>query len=218
MPNKILIKKSIIKIPEFDNEEEKKNYEWSELNSEDDINNLLNTLSEKGIKETNLAYKISKIKNKKLKFSNFPLQENKNNTPEEILNNLLSQENFDSENSSKKMEIEADPEKIILCEILEKLDMDITEYLTQDKKEWESIDIRGDWKAFVNCTDSSEELGKSLIFLNQKFKNPYKQNEFKNKVISDEDLYRKNIFIDVDRKLNLEYASTIKISAAKGKI
>ena len=204
IPSKLLVKKCLSKNIDKDN----KIFEWSELNNELDVKNLLDTLSDKGIKESNLSRKISKLLNKKLKFSTNYLQ---NKTPEEILNTLIPAGKDD------RMNKEEDIERLILTEIFERLDQDISEYLDQDKKEWENFALRQDWKAFIKSSDEIVELGKCLIFLNERFKNPYKMNDYKIKVISDEEEYMRNTFIDGEGKINLDYIDTSRIFAAKRK-
>ncbi len=62
IPNKIF-KKCVKKIADT----KQKSLEWREIRSEEDIKALLSSLSEKGIRENNLAHKLKKLLNKKLK-------------------------------------------------------------------------------------------------------------------------------------------------------
>lgn len=204
IPNKIF--KKSVKISIYIKE---KRLEWSEIRSDEDIKALLSSLSEKGIRETNLLHKLKKLLNKKLKI--LPVQNTLElKSEEEILKNLLP--------NSDKMDVEEDLERKFFVEIFERLENDISEYLNQDKKEWESFTTRQDIKAFVNSSDSISELGKCLILLNERFKNPYKQNDYKKKVISDEDDYARGSVIDGEGKIDLNFVDDKKVLAPKGYI
>ena len=203
LPNKIF-KKSV----KQNIDTKQKTFEWSEIKTDEDVKALLSSLCEKGIRETNLAHKLKKLLNKKLKIlpSQIALE---SKSEDQILKRLLS--------NSEKMDIEEDSERKFLVDIYERLDNDISDYLNQDKKEWESFTTRQDIKAFVNSTDSINELGKCLILLNEKFKNPYKQNDYKTKVISDEEDYARGSVIDMNGKIDLNYIDDKKVLAPKGK-
>lgn len=203
IPNKIF--KNCIK----KTSENRKSFEWSVIKSDEDIKSLIGSLSEKGIRESNLSHKLKKLLNKKLKI--LPNQINsENKSEEEILKKLLS--------DNHEMDTETNKERQLLVDIFEKLESDISEYLNQDKKEWESFVTRQDIKAFVNSTDSIVELGKCLILLNERFKNPYKQNDYKTKIISDEDDYGTGSVIDIEGKIDLNYIDSKKVLAPKSKI
>lgn len=204
IPNKIF-KKCFKK----NTDNKQKLFEWSVINSDEDVKALLTSLSEKGIRETNLAHKLKKLLNKKLKI--LPNQNTaENKSEEEILKRLLS--------NSSKMDTEEDFERKFLIENFERLENDISEYLNQDKKEWESFITRQDIIAFMNSSDSITELGKCLILLNERFKNPYKQNDYKTKVISDEEDYTRGSVIDIDGKIDLNYIDDKKVLAPKGNL
>lgn len=204
IPNKIFVKKCVSK----DILTNLKTFEWSEINNDEEIKKLLTCLSEKGIRETNLAHKIKKLLNKKLKFNSNVTVENR--TEEEILKKILA--------NSKEIDIENDDsERKFFCEIFEMLEHNISDYLKQDKKEWESFQVRQDLFAFINSSDSIPELAKSLLLLNERFKNPYKLNDFKNKIISDEEEYSTGSIITFDGKINMEFVDQKRILAPKSK-
>ena len=203
IPNRIF-KKCVKKNPGTN----EKTFEWSVIKSDEDIKALLSNLSEKGIRETNLAHKLKKLLNKKLKI--LPNQNNSEiKSEEEILKGLLV--------DIDEIDTQEDSEKKFLVEIFERLDNDISDYLNQDKKEWESFMTRQDIKAFVNSSDSIEEFGKCLILLNERFKNPYKQNDYKTKIISDEEDYANGSVINMEGKIDLNYADNKRVLAPKGK-
>ena len=202
IPNKILIKRCV------SNKKDKKTFEWSEINTDDDIKLLLGSLTEKGIRETNLAHKLKKLLNKKLKIAQIP---NEQKSQEELLVQFVENtENVEIEEENK--------ERRFLYEIFERLEKDISDYLKQDKKEWESFMIRQDLLAFVNSSNQISELGKCLILLNERFKNPFKQNDFKNKIISDEEEYCRGSYITHDGKIDLNYFDEKRIMAPKSNI
>ena len=226
IPNKILIKH-----PQNDNSNinnNSNNFAWTEITTEEEIKILEKSLSEKGIREQNLSNKIKKLLPKKLKFTN-----NNNN-----INNSIEEKGDKDDNEEKTAEIlkkllkkstTTNPtkpeennrnESRFLSEIFENLDKLISDYLSQDNKEWEEFITRADLKAFVNASDNSTEIGKCLILLNDRFKNPYKINEFKNnnnKIISDEEEYGKGGYVDSDMKIDLGYYDDNKILASKSK-
>jgi hypothetical protein len=135
----------------------------------------------------------------------------------EILNKLLNNNNNNF--TIVKKEENNRNESRFLSEIFENLDEQISEYLQQDNKEWEEFITRADLKAFVNASDDEKEIAKCFILLNDRFKNPYKINEFKNvnKIISDEDEYVKGGYVDPDMKIDLGYYDDNKILASKSK-
>jgi hypothetical protein len=226
IPNKIIIKHPPKKINTTNNNNDNNinnNFSWTEINTEEEIKILLNSLSEKGIREQNLSNKIKKLLPKKLKLiqSNNNNNNNNNNnsiiiSPEEkeleILNKLLNNNNkiINREDNNRN-------ESRFLSEIFENLDEQISEYLQQDNKEWEEFITRADLKAFVNASDNEKEIAKCFILLNDRFKNPYKMNEFKNdyKITCDEDEYVKGGYVDSDMKIDLGYYDDNKILASK---
>lgn len=215
LPNKVLIKKFM----GFKEDMMSKQFEWGEINNEEELKALLACLSDKGIRESNLIHKIKKLLKKKLKFNACTQIEAK--TEEEILNQLLACSNckMDLENNNNGESVEGeDKERKFFQEIFEKLEFDIAEYLKQDKKEWESFQVRQDISAFINASDSIIELGKCLVLLNERFKNPYKQHEFKSKIISDEEEYSIGTIISFERKINLDYIDSRRIMAPKSKL
>lgn len=214
IPNKILIKHPFDNIISNEENMEKDlttNFYWSEINTEGDVKSLLNSLSEKGVREQNLSNKIKKLLNKKLKIiNNNNAIENK--SEEEILKNLLSNKKNSSYEQNNRNESR------MLSEIFESLDQQVSDYLHQDNKEWEEFITRADLKAFVNASDNEKEIAKCLILLNDRFKNPYKINEFKNnnnRIISDEEEYGKGGYVDSDMKIDLGYYDENKVLASK---
>lgn len=202
MPNKIFKKCAL-----NNSQTNERCFEWSEIKTDEDVKALLASLTEKGNRESILAHKIKKLLNKKLKIlPNQSIQDNK--SEEEILNKILS--------NCDQIELEENPERKCFVETFESLENDISSYLNQDKKEWESFPSRQDIKAYVNSSELVDELGKCLMLLNERFKNPYKQNDFKSKVISDEDDYACGSLINSEGRIDLNYLDPKKVLASKG--
>jgi hypothetical protein len=214
------------------NDSKHNNFIWTEINTEEEINNLINSLSDKGIREQNLSNKIKKLLPKKLKLLNTNKNTNTNTEiskiensednekekeKEKILIRLLNNNN----NNIKTKEENNRNEGTFLSQIFDNLDEKISEYLLQDNKEWEEFIVRMDLKAFINASEDEKEIAKCLILLNNRFKNPFKTNETKiynnNKIISDEEEYINKGYIDSYMKIDLMYIDDNKILASKSK-
>jgi hypothetical protein len=228
IPNKI-----IIKHPQKNNNNyiDNNNFTWTEINTEEEIKILIDSLSDKGIREQFLSNKIKKLLSKKLKLSNtnsnkeiqngeLSEKEEKEKEKEKILKKLLG--NDDNNNKIKTKKENNRNEGRFLSQIFENLDEQISDYLLQDKKEWEEFIIRADLKAFINASEDEKEIAKCLILLNDRFKNPFRINEFKNninnKIISDEEDYINKGYIDSNMKIDLMYIDENKVVAPKSKL
>jgi hypothetical protein len=103
----------------------KNEIEWRELTTAEELNELIDCLSEKGINEKNLIHKLKKIM-KKIKFD-------KMQTDDEWINKTI------------KVRKPTKDEFEDLANSFMDLESRITEYLIQDNKEWESFDNRQQW-------------------------------------------------------------------------
>jgi hypothetical protein len=182
----------------------RRTYEWREFTTEDEIKELLTKLSEKGINEKNLITKLNKLFPKRLKLKKSSTKDNsgsddkmiiddeihlftseENPTNKELLKSALEWKNLLTDKLNKKIENSDFIEEI--AQRFTDLEEQITEYFYQDDKEWESYDIRQNFKAWLNMTENVHELAKAILMFNYRFKNPYKINDTKTKIIEDED-------------------------------
>ena len=159
--NKLYVKKFI--------KGSRKNIEWSEFTSEEEIKELLSKLTDKGINEKNLIGKINKILTKRLKLKK---------------NNIV---NIEDDNYNKKID-NVDPFEEI-AGMFENLEEKITNYFFQDDKEWESLDMRRNFRAWLSMICKVPEYAKAILLFNFRFKHPYKINDIRSKIIEDEDEY-----------------------------
>jgi hypothetical protein len=103
----------------------KNGLEWRELTKSDELLELIDCLSEKGINEKNLIHKLKKIQ-KKIKFDNMQVDD-------------------EWTNKAIKPPRQTNDEFEDLATNFEELESRITEYLMQDNKEWESFENRQQW-------------------------------------------------------------------------
>lgn len=205
-----------------------KKYEWRELTTEEEIKELLSKLSEKGVNEKNLLTKIKKLYPKRLKVStaqdeDINMIEDKTQRVDEenILKSALEWKNTQMDKWNKKFDKTEDNTFQEFVENLLTLEEKVTEYLFQDEKEWESHDVRQNWKAWLTYIDDISEYSKCLIMFNNKFRNPYKINDFlggKSKIINDEEeTYQSYIFTE-DNKLAPNKVNPHRTIAPKSKL
>ena len=182
-------------------------YEWRELNNETDINDLIDKLNEKGIHESQLLIKLTRLYPKRMGYSNKKINNNLNDnnlsnnnnieneeyqiTKEDIFNkNILTYTNLlnplRNVNKKQKNNNDNNKEKISYLKIaIEKildLEKDITLYLTSDKKEWESFNVRQYLLKWIENIDDIDQLVNVLIMFNERIKQPYKIEENENKI------------------------------------
>lgn len=182
--------------------------EWRQITSEEELTELMNRLSEKGIKEKALLAKFKSLVPKRIKLVK-NTNENEMIVDEEITdtkapiwfkqsieakaeNNLKSALEWRNYEGMKERKHDKNKNKNPdqydkVCELLLALEEKITDYLYQDNKEWESFDVRQDWKAWVSYIKKTPEYAKCLLLFNEKFKYPYKIHDKPCLIIDDDD-------------------------------
>lgn len=236
------------------NDSRGKLFEWTEITTEDEVNELQSKLSEKGIKEGDLLNKIRKIYPRRLKLKPSTTNPQKeadkdtDNTPKdtpdksEMLVNIEEKEEGDNylktalewrnkildkpykANKSSNMnknsirDIYSSDSFDDVIKSLLNLEEKISDYLFKDEKEWESFDIRQGWKAWLAYIKKIPEYAKSLLLFNEKFKNPYKINEVKSKIIDDDFEYGHASIINSDGTLDINKTNPNRVIAPRAKL
>jgi hypothetical protein len=212
LKDRIFIKKRLQSIKS--DKKGKISFTWRQYTTEEEIFQLLDRLTEKGIREKNLFTKISKLK-RKFKFEVTKQKDSSEmqvdhvlpagisidsmlsiRDEEAILKSALEWRN--SVNIKKEAPINSLTNNVLcgnayIIEDLNKrfLDLEekITEYLHQDQKEWESFYVRQEFKAWLNMNERISEYAKILLLFNHRFEHPYKiLTESQPKIIKDEDI------------------------------
>lgn len=203
-------------------------YEWREFTEENDIKELSQKLSEKGIKENTLKNKIKKLYPKRMNFSNS--NESQDNLLSIFTNQSLKYNNtfHKEEHSSSALKYYLSNEKFedtkdyqIIAEQLLSLEESITEYLSNDKKEWESFEIRNNIKAWLSCINSIPQYINVLLLFNERNKSPYKSNAFQQNshIITDDDEVTTQFSpIDINGILNPYLTNPNEVLANKTKL
>jgi hypothetical protein len=200
--NKFFIRVNI-KIKNKEKEKEIENtsgkYEWRIIEKEENIKELIDKLSDKGVHESALKKKMSSICHKRMGYKNNRYNNNNANNNnnednnnqengvisiedifknkvlkyENIKNPLRYQKNCKINNiiTSKTNQYEIIYDK--LCNIEEI----ITNYLSHDSKQWESFINRTNIKAWITYINDIKQYVNLLLFLNDRVKNPYKIEE-----------------------------------------
>jgi hypothetical protein len=203
-------------------------YEWHVIEKEENIKEIIDKLSEKGIHESALKKKMSSILHKRMgyRFNKYKNEENNNidlsNPPkiEDIFkNNVLKYENiknplrYQKNTKISTITIKTNQYEIIydkLCNI----ESIITNYLSHDGKQWESFINRSNIIAWITCANNIKQYVNFLLFLNDRVKNPYKMDEGNlptigiknkpNKKIIEDDNESNNISIDNNANENVD--------------
>ncbi|MCQ2816921.1 MAG: hypothetical protein MJ252_06625 [archaeon] len=181
-------------------------YEWREINTEEEIKNILMRLCDKGQNESILIHNLERVFPKRMTYA--PLYSHKKDKEEGMndfkihdndmeIKELLSQRiskysrgilNIGRPSAQEKSLKEAKTNETEFIELENKiLDLEeiITEYLAKDQKAWESFEIRENIKGWVSCIKNVEQLMKLLLMFNERNKNPYKDTQ-------DSKYYKKN--------------------------
>ena len=169
-------------------------YEWRVIENEDNIKELIDKLSEKGIHESMLKKKMSSICHKRMGYKNnrYNINNNEQNNNqysinpislEEIFNNkVLKYENIKNplryQKNSKISTITLKTNQYdIIYDKLCNIEEIITSYLSHDGKQWESYINRTNIKAWITYINDIKQYVNLLLFLNDRVKNPYKMEE-----------------------------------------
>ena len=203
-------------------------YEWHVIEKEENIKEIIDKLSEKGIHESALKKKMSSILHKRMgyRFNKYKNEENNNidlsNPPkiEDIFkNNVLKYENIKNplryQKNTKISTITSKTNQYeIIYDKLCNIESIITNYLSHDGKQWESFINRSNIIAWITCANNIKQYVNFLLFLNDRVKNPYKMDEGNlptigiknkpNKKIIEDDNESNNISIDNNANENVD--------------
>ncbi len=165
----------------------KNNKGWREI-KEEEFQNLIDSLSDKGIKENDLKNKIKRLLSKKNKYD----------------------QNSNDFNPIKTKENDKNEYELIYNRLFE-LEEIITNYLSNDNKEWESFEIRNNIKTWITCINNINEYTNLLKMFNERIKLPYKSNN-NYIIISDESPIDNNGHLNyMKSNKSLEYGNKIKL-------
>ena len=173
------------------NDQTKGRYEWHVIEKEENIKDLIDKLSEKGIHESALKKKMSSILHKRMGYRYNRYNNDQNNSidltnPPKIedifKNNVLKYENIKNplryqKNSKISMITTKTNQYEIIYDKLCNIEELITNYLSHDGKQWESFINRQNIRAWITCANDIKQYVNFLLFLNDRVKNPYKIEE-----------------------------------------
>ena len=182
-----------VNIKDSKNDNTSGKYEWRVIENEENIKELIDKLSDKGIHESNLKKKMTSICNKRMGYKNNRNNNNNNDqnnqdstnpiSIEDIFKNkVLKYENFKNplryQKNSKIVLITTKTNQYeIIYDKLCNIENIITNYLSHDGKQWESYTNRTNIKAWITYINNIQQYVNLLLFLNDKVKNPYKMEE-----------------------------------------
>ena len=207
--------------------EENGKYEWHVIEKEENIKDIIDKLSEKGIHESALKKKMSSILHKRMGYRYNRYNNEQNNSVdltnpikiEDIFkNNVLKYENIKNplryqKNSKISIITSKTNQYEIIYDKLCNIEDIITTYLSHDGKQWESFINRSNIRAWITCVNDIQQYVNFLIFLNDRVKNPYKieENTYaigitnkQNKKIIEDDNESNNISIENNANENKE--------------
>ncbi len=205
---------------------------WYSFNTSEEISELLSRLTEKGIKEKSLINNIKKVYPKKMKFKKEKSEEmKKDRIKDETESSVDSEFEYDSDDlrkmikewknvegkppkeSTDKPQKKTDFEKIYSC--LFKIEEKFTEYLSQFDKEWENSVNREELKSFMQMNTDVNQFSQAFLFLVERFKNPYKLDEFNNEEEEIPEDYNHSIFSN-DGKIDIYKIDERRVLAPRG--
>ena len=192
-----IMNKFYIRINIKDNKEKNNisgKYEWRYIENEDNIKDLIDKLSEKGIHESALKKKMASICNKRMGYKNNRYNSNNNEqnnnqditnptSLEEIFKNkVLKYENIKNplryqKNSKINLITSKTNQYELIYDKLFHIEDIISNYLSNDAKQWESFINRTNIKAWITYINDIKQYVNFLLFLNDRVKNPYKIEE-----------------------------------------
>lgn len=145
-------------------------YEWRIISNEKTINELIFNLCDKGIHENDLKIKLQKISDFKANISFI------NSSLEDIfINNVLKYDNYNS--PLNNVQYSNYNEFEIFFNKICKIENDFSNYLMQGNKEWENDENKLKIKSWIINAKDIKKYTNLLLFLNDKFKSPYKINK-----------------------------------------
>ena len=196
--------------------------QWLSLSKKEDIEDLLNKLSEKGIRERKLKYYLKRVVHE-IEVT----EEGNKEAAEQQISEKEKEDNKKNEEETISIENNSIQEsKFTINEILLKMEQKFSEYLSQFNKEWESEDNREKWKKIISTTDNEQNFISTLQMFNHRFKNPYKSDIEEEENEEDEDInyevpedIEKYIFIDDNKNEFIIYETDpMKVLSPKVKI
>ena len=147
-------------------------YEWRIITNEKIIKELIFNLCEKGIHENDLKKKLQKLIDYKIKFS-FT-----NSSLEEIfINNILKYDKCKSPLKNIQNQNKSNNEFDVLFNRICIIENEFSKYLIQGSKEWENYENKLKIKNWIINVKDIRQYATLLLFLNDKFKSPYKINK-----------------------------------------
>jgi hypothetical protein len=166
-------------------------YEWHVIEKEENIKDIIDKLSEKGIHESALKKKMSSILHKRMGYRYNRYNNDQNNSIdlsnppkiEDIFNNnVLKYENIKNplryQKNTKINTITTKTNQFeVIYDKLCNIEDIITSYLSHDGKQWESFINRENIRAWITCANDIKQYVNFLLFLNDRVKNPYKIEE-----------------------------------------
>ena len=203
-------------------------YEWHVIEKEENIKDIIDKLSEKGVHEIALKKKMSSILHKRMGYRYNRYNNDQNNSidlsnPPKIedifKNNVLKYENIKNplryqKNSKISIITTKTNQYEIIYDKLCNIEDIITTYLNHDGKQWESFINRSNIRAWITCANNIKQYVNFLIFLNDRVKNPYKIEEANistigisnkpNKKIIEDDNESNNISIENKANQNID--------------
>ena len=177
------------------NKDSSDKYEWRIIEKEENIKELIDKLSEKGIHESALKKKMSSICHKRMGYKNNKSNNTNNNNEENnnqdnspisiediFKNKVLKYENIKNplryqKNSKISLITSKTNQYEIIYDKLCDIEEIITNYLSHDGKQWESYINRTNIKAWITYINDIKQYVNLLLFLNDRVKNPYKIEE-----------------------------------------
>ena len=166
-------------------------YEWHVIEKEENIKDIIDKLSEKGVHESALKKKMSSILHKRMGYRYNRYNNDQNNSIdlsnppklEDIFkNNVLKYENiknplrYQKNTKISTITVKTNQFEIIYDKLCNIEDI-ITNYLSHDGKQWESFINRSNIRAWITCSNNIKQYVNFLLFLNDRVKNPYKIEE-----------------------------------------
>ena len=163
-------------------EQSSEKYEWQVVEKEENIKDIIDKLSEKGVHESNLKKKMSSILHKRMgyRYNRYNNDQNNsidlNNPPkiEDIFkNNVLKYENIKNplryqKNSKISIITTKTNQYEIIYDKLCNIEDIITTYLSHDGKQWESFINRSNIRAWITCSNNIKQYVNFLLFLNDR--------------------------------------------------
>ena len=154
-------------------------YEWRIINNKDILNNdLIDKLSDKGIEESDLKNKLTKIYKKIL--------QNKTETKIfcDTLEDVFEEYSLKYENNKNPLKSDKTYNFPFIASVgnlyqsvseqIKKIEANITKYLTLDNRQWESVANRTKIKEWIPKIKDVSQFVNILLFFNERIKNPYK--------------------------------------------